>query len=869
MAFAALRAAKGPIKPDQTDFQLEQGIAVLVGKLIGLGLYEQAVKELRILQKRLDVHAPTDSKSDGKTADKFTVPDLLNYHGTVTSASLSVITACQLQVLRWAAATKKPSYVEGMLEYLRESNANSPTNLLERLAHENAKEAPKAARSMAVLSQTLLSMAPSLSTSEDAVALEPRLSVSPEIAFELQALAFRTQLRWWPIAGHQGNVDNEILTPFSRCVIVFVRRQATAGAPTYDTILAAYNYLEKIIGSQDRHPSVESKSPTALIYNLLGSSAQTARRYEEAYAWYQKMQSLDWDEHSSVACCSLSARTLAVALKRPSLDAGIDEMVTKVTKSLEGSLSGTATELNDLFESLSVCRRSVVGTLMSNWSPETCDTTISDTLKTLLKTFVAKYIRFVRRWLGSPPKKDTPAKQMLQFDQRRQLLAPLMGQILDATLAVAKADLDVAMSETWSGVDETLQECLVLIDAVRDPAARSDQLAPYTVKLSNLYFAKFVQLRKEKEKSKEINKILLHSLNRSIDAVKDRSPAEKEKAQLSTKLELLADLCKRGGRSEDAINNLRSICTHMIEAGVLGSVANSLASHSPLIAWTLDEKAASLSRTLRSIAKLDKSWNDWTFFLPELDRAAVVEHLLHITRKGMASGEPLKLHDPAMAALLRLYAIDRFPIRRLRTLLFLYSQTLDSMEEVENITAHVEQSLECIRHGDLGEDASLTQFSEHLQAYYGTLSSMADLSSFPSQGCRAGLATWKTVLHRCHSREELLTAIDDPESLLEHLKSLSELCNLRGEAQLQLTISEMCISLSKAWEGSGADKLVAHQTLLATQYIGIGLYAQAAATLKETEEIVAQNSEVSPRVLAEFHLSQAEYLAGVGRSDEA
>ena len=74
MAFAALRAAKGPIKPDQTDFQLEQGIAVLVGKLIGLGLYEQAVKELRILQKRLDVHAPTDLKSDGKTADKFTVP---------------------------------------------------------------------------------------------------------------------------------------------------------------------------------------------------------------------------------------------------------------------------------------------------------------------------------------------------------------------------------------------------------------------------------------------------------------------------------------------------------------------------------------------------------------------------------------------------------------------------------------------------------------------------------------------------------------------------------------------------------------------------------------------------------------------------
>jgi separase len=202
-------------------------------------------------------------------------------------------------------------------------------------------------------------------------------------------------------------------------------------------------------------------------------------------------------------------------------------------------------------------------------------------------------------------------------------------------------------------------------------------------------------------------------------------------------------------------------------------------------------------------------------------------------------------------------------------LLFLYSQTLDNVEEVENITSQIEQCLDHIRQGDLGDDVKLTQFSEHFQAYYGTLSTVADLSSFPSQGCRAGLATWKSLLNRCQSRDELLNVVDDPESLLEHLKSFSELCNLKGEAQLQLSISELSISLSKLWEGSGADRLVAHQSLLATQYIGIGLYAQAATTLKETEDIVAQNPEVSARVLAEFHLSQAEYFAGIGRSDEA
>ncbi|KAK0386289.1 hypothetical protein NLU13_6126 [Sarocladium strictum] len=871
VAFATLRAAKGPIKADQTDFQLEQGIVVLAGKLTGLGLHEQAIKELRTLQKRLDIHAPEleADPNPSVTADKSTVADLLNYHGTVSRASLPIVTACQIQLLKWVAATKKPGHIESLLEYLREAHTNSPLNLLQRQAKENEKETAKAARSMAALSQALLAMAPSVSSAEDAVAVEPRLSASPEVAFELQTLAFRTQLRWWTLAGHKGNVDDELLTPFSRCMRAFVRRHKGDQVSTYESIASAYQEIVTIITSQGRNPGTCSKGPTAAICNILGTTAQTARRYDDAYNWFQKLQIFNAGDVSSVASCSLSARILSVALKRPMLDPSIEQCMTNMIDSLDGALSGTASELNDLFESISLCRRSVVGLLMSNWTSKSSDLPISDSLKGLLKTFVTKYPRFIRRWLGSPPRKDASAKHLLQFDQRRQILAPLMGQILDATLAVVKVDLDAATAKTWLDVDEVLQECLCIIDAIHDPAARTDHLALYTVKISNLYFSKFLRLRKEKEKSKESSKMLLQSLNRSIDAVKDRSPSEKEKGQLSTKLELLADLCKRGGRSEDAIGNLRSICTNMVEAGILSRVAALLGSQPPALAWTSDENAATLSRTLRSIAKLDKSWNDWTFFLPEMERAAVVEHLLHITRKGPGSGEPLKLHDPAMAALLRLYSLERFPLRRLRTLLFLFSQSLDSSVELENVTSQIEEVLESVRKGQLAEDSHLIQFSEHLQAYHATLSSMADLNAFPSQGLRDALATWRSQLSSCLTRDDLLNLIDDPEGVLEHLKSMSELANLRGEVQMQLTLSELCIALSKLWEGSSADKLVTHQNNLVSQYVGIGLYAQAAITLKETEEIISQHPEISHRLVAEFHLSQAEYLAGIGRSDEA
>lgn len=845
---------------------------MLVGKLTGLGLYDQALKELRILQKRLDIHAPVEPKGDSKTtsaADKSTMSDLLNYHGQLSTASLSVITACQIQLLKWVAATKKPAYIEGLVEYLRETHPNSPIVLLQRLAKDNAKEAAKAARSLAALCQALFAMAPSVASSEDTVATEPRLSATPETAFELQALAFRSQLRWWAIAGHKGNIDDDVLTPFSRCIRAFTRRHQSDAKSTYATISTAYNDIETIMKSQDRLPSKLPKSPTAAIYNILGSTAQTARHYDEAYTWFLQLQDMDTEHAPSVVSCSLSARILAVALKRSMLDASLEQLVANVTESLDGSLSGTVSELNELFDSLMLCRRSVVSLLMSNWTSTSHDSAISDTLKDFLKAFVAKFPRFLRRWLGTPPRKDAAAKQVLQFDQRRQMLAPLIGQTLDATLAVSKADLDLATTQTWSRVDEVLQDSLSIIDALHDPIAKTDQLASYTVKLSNVYFSKFLQLRKDKTKSKESNKLLLLSLNRSIDAIKERSPAEKEKAQLSMKLELLADICKRGGRSEDAITNLRSICTNMVEEGILGRVASLLAYQPPALAWTSDEKAATLSRTLRSIAKLDKSWNDWTFFLPELDRAAVVEHLLHITWKGVTPGEPLKLHDPAMAALLRLYSLDRFPLRRFRTLLFLYSQALDDAEELDRIASQVDEALEKVQQGYLADDSQLSQFAGHLQAYYDTLSSMADLASFPSQGLRGALSTWKSLVQGCQSRDDLLKVIDDPESLLEHLKSMTELANLRGETQMQLTLSDLSIGVSKLWEGSSVDRLVAHQNRLVSQYVGIGLYLQAATTLKETDELITQNTEVSPRVRAEFHLSQAEYLAGIGRSDEA
>ncbi|PNY27054.1 Separin [Tolypocladium capitatum] len=882
VAFTFLRSVKGPVQDGQADFQLENGMSALAGKLLALGMHDQALKELSILKRRLDGPPPTAATKNTKATPADTNPvaagiaDLLAFHGSISKQSLPTITTCQTQVLKLVSATKKPAHIEALLPALRETNPSSPINLLSRLAEGSDKEAPKAARQLASVSQLLLSIVPSVSGSEDAVAMEPRLSPIPTVAFALQALAFQTQLKWWKLAGHQGNVDDEILSPFTRCIRALVRRQKPDDGSAYRAIATAFEGIMQIIRSQKHQPATSSKSPLAAIYQILGSTAHAARQYDEAYRWLQSLKSyLCPQTDSSVHICSVSARILAAALKASEMGADIEQLVREVTDGLDGSLSGTMTDLNELLESLSAARRSVVGLLMNTLDPNSTSTPVSEEISSLLKTFILRYPRFVRRWMGTRPAKDASAKQVLQFDQRRQMVMQSINQILDAALTVVKCGIQ-ARSMEWQLVDDVLQHCASLLGRVSDPVlstAKTEQLGVYHVKISSLYFSEFLELRKMPCRSKEANKQLLQALSRSIDAVKERTAAEKDKAQLSTKLEIFADLCKGAGRIDDAVRTLRSICTHMAEDGVLSDVAAALATKAPSLAWAATEKASSLSRTLRSIAKLDRSWNDWTFFLPEAERAAVLEHLMHLSSSNSTSFQPLRLHDPSLTALLRMYTLEKYPIRRLRVLLHLFYQNIGDEDQAYELASHLDQAMQQLQKKDKAEDASLSHYIPHLRAYHAFMSALADGdTSLPISVVEGSVSSWKTMTEACRTKEDLYAVIDDPESLLDHLQSLNHLADLRGESQLQLSISELSIALAKAiadCAGSIRDSLVLNHSHLAAQHVNTGRYTEAQKALEETRALIEQNEGISRGVVADFCLSQAEYYAGIGSFDEA
>ncbi|KAM6482959.1 peptidase family C50-domain-containing protein [Trichoderma sp. SZMC 28011] len=881
IAFSALRAIKGPTKPNEADFQLETGMSALTGKLLALGMHDQALKELRVLKRRLDSIITGTQSSSAKSGSEITtttsaIADLLNFNGSITKNSLATITGYQMQVLKLIAATKKPSHIEVIMPYLADSYTSSPFILLSVLAEEGAKEAAKAARQMASLSQVLLSLAPSISSQEDAVATEPRLSPSPDVAFELQSLAFRIQLKWWKLAGHKGNIDNDLVSPFSRCLRAYTRRQKLDKGSVYQTASESYDTIMQLIHAQKYRPATSFDSPLASIHQILGSAAQAERRYTEAHRWFQELKSsLTPGQDSSVLRCSISARLLAVALKKADMDHTIEPLLCEVIEGLDGSLSGTIAELNELLESLSLARRSVVGLLMTCLGPNAAGSTVPSDLVDHLKTFVLKYPRFVRRWTGLPPNKDASSKQVLQFDQRRQLVAQSIGQTLDATLMVIKCDIQSNTNE-WQATDDVLQHCVSLLDCMNASTlstTKIDNLGTYAVKISSLYFSIFSQLRKKSSRSKEENKHFLRALHRSIDVVKDCTEAEKERAQLSTKIEMFADLCKTSGRTEDAVETLRYICSSMAENGVLADVAAVLDTQSPILAWSMNDKVSLMSRTLRSMSKIDSSWNEWTFPLPEAERAAVLEHMMRVgLTSSSASSQPLGLYDAGVAALLRIYTLEKYPVRRLRALLHLCYQNLGEEEQLAKILSLAEETWEHMQTEGNGEDTSLAHFIPHMQAYCTSIGALIHVDRSMSTLINEAIDSWKSMIGTCQTQDELFTIIDDPQGLLDHLHSLHQLAGLRGETRLQLAISELNITLSRVFVGSteaSGDGLVLSHSQLAAQYVNIGLFPQALKTIEQTQELLSRYDGLSRQVLAEFYLSQAEYHTGIGDMDTA
>ncbi|SPO02777.1 related to cell division-associated protein [Cephalotrichum gorgonifer] len=877
VAFMCLRSLKGP-DPAGKSLELEMGMSAFVGKLLALNLHEQALKELRVLKLRLEDRAAssaskksTKSASNDATTTARTLSELLDFkEDSISPITRPLVISAQLYALRIMAHSRKPGQIEGAIPFLRESNKSSLLQLLLQSVRDNPKDAAKTSRQIESFASILLSLTPGCSGKDDAEAMEQRLHPSPAAAFELQSVALRARLEYWKITGRPGDIDRDILLPFSRCLAAFGRRLKPVSPSAHDLCEESFLRIQRMMDEQGLVPSQTSKSPVGAIYQCLGSSALSLKRSEVAKTWVERIHGMLSPEVDSTARqISVTAQLLAVCLKCKLDERRVVPLLTEVIEGIQGMFRGETSELDDLLVDLSLARRSAVGVLMNASGSNSSPANLSSQLTDLLETFITQYPRFTIRWLGKPPNRDGNPKDFVRFESRRQAVQGTLNQLLDGALVVSKSQLTSSKVE-WSKVDAVLQDCLELLERMGDikGPANGTNGNTYYVKISNLYYMKYALWRQDSTNHDASSP--LRALRRSIDAIRDRTPREREVGQYVTKLERFADACAKSKRTDHAREALQSICTTMVEEGVLSKVAALLYDQPPAVAWSSSDGSEALSRTLCSIAKLDKSWTSWTCFLSEIERAAVLEHLVQtITSADPGkSREPLKLSDPLVDSLLRIYTLEKFPVRRLRTLLHLYSMNMTQPDQAPPIRSQIETAIQTVSSKDIGEDGALGRYIPHLTAYFTSLDAMLDWTQ-NSPELRSAISIWHNFTKSSTTRDDIFGHIDNPAILSTHVKAIADLASMKGESTLLVSALELLADLSKKMKEPVLDEVLANCNLLASHYANLGYTDKAEAVLAATKETIAQADGLSGEAVAEFHLSVAEHCIATGNFDKA
>src|SRR5690606_27849661 len=132
--------------------------------------------------------------------------------------------------------------------------------------------------------------------------------------------------------------------------------------------------------------------------------------------------------------------------------------------------------------------------------------------------------------------------------------------------------------------------------------------------------------------------------------------------------------------------------------------------------------------------------------------------------------------------LLRIYTLERFPVRRLRTLIHVFAMNMTNPDQAHSIQSQIEVALEEVSSGELGEDEGLGRYVPHLRAYFTSILAMPDWSLH--NDLQSSLSLWGTIAEKSTTRNDIFNRIDSPAVLSTHLKAIADLASMRGDSSL-------------------------------------------------------------------------------------
>lgn len=892
VAFSYLRtpeAAKTAGK-DTPALQLENGHLALIGKLVAHGLDNLAIKELRILRKRLDsflgkggvdrgdrtMSAKPGAKKTAAPAEKESIALLLDF-GDIdrNSPALSLVVTHQTYTLRVVSRIRRPRLVEEAWGCLKLSNPSSPANLMWHVAKESNAD-PKMLRQLESLAQTVLALCPSISSSDDISADQAHLQPPPDLVFSLQHLAFKIRQRWWTLAKHQGNEEKELLEPFSRCLVAFARRSDLSPLKKYKVADLLFSDL---LGSPDSLAAQQRKDSRSVsaASKTLSSLAQSANLAEEALRWISLSGSPTNSKESAAGTAIRLVRAGALSLDvflKDTRKEDPDETVTNALEALSGSLGGSSSELDSLFMQVNALRRTAAKAIsMCGQIPAS-----AAQLQNLALRIISTTVHFSARYLGPCPEIDADSQAQVRHTQRARVMHKYLKSIIDSACMCSKLPIESDLEGHWATMDGLLQDCLAILQHFQgrseDNLTFPDDLQQPYVKLSNAYWAAHAQLKA----SNGVITPSIQAMQRSVEVIQPRPQVEQESGLLTMKLERLSEALDSTGRVRSSREVLVQCIRTLIESGMLQD-AIELSKENPVHhIFESNESTVTLGRALKTfhrsfLKSSTKDSSELAFFddaeLPLAGRGVILEWQLSLYLKALSRNRSwdssLTTSVQAISQRLQdIYEPGQFPIRRRRVQIML----LQLSQEHPDILP--EQAI--LSGTDIGsdfneqnnQDHGLRRYQSHMDALWKLKNSIKEYipSVAAFQECHS---IWNTLLDSTTTWKDLSRRVDSIELWLADLQTAIDYLAAKGEEYTCIPMQHLLVRVLELEKNVDPSRLVTNLSTLGLQFLRLGYTGKAGLAFAKAETCIS-NENTSTEAKLQWHLGYAEYLLQIGNA---
>ncbi|KAF3045482.1 hypothetical protein E8E12_007243 [Didymella heteroderae] len=886
-AYLGTAEAKKVVGKDGAELQVENGVLALIGKLVALGLDNQAVKEIRLLKRRLEVFlghaevksAGTAAKKTGTkqdvAAEKEGLAALLHFgHIESTSPALPIVANLQTYTLRVIARLKKAPTIEASWEHLQLSNESSPANLLQRLA-STSTGAAKAARQLESLAQIVLALCPSISALDDGALSKP----SPETVLRLQHFAFTIRKKWWDLAKHKSNEERELIEPFTKCLVAYARRSKLS--PTEKYSLSKSLSIE-LLGQQSLTTGASGSSGS--ILKTLCSLAQAAGLSDEALLWLGTPEANASSTSSAAkqACRLLRIATVSLEATNKGEDKpGLEEAISIALKALQGSLGGSSTDLDSLFMEANALRRAATRSLAAGLSARSLS---SEDLSIQARaiSMIAASVHFSARFIGRRSMAESESDPQRRHEDRINMAWKCTKSIVESVLTCCKRS--TSSPELWAELDSILQDCSYIlrrlgeefqIGVLTDPQA-GDVVSSCLVKLSNSYWNTYLQLRKAAAIDPDL---LLVAMRRSIDLVSEGSETQQEAGHLAMKLERLGETLDSLQKPDESRKAFGQCIGYYVYLS-LETLAESVAQHSLQTLFEGDGKYIAIGRLLKALHRSyllhgvkrssELAYHDDTYLQPDV-RGAILEWQLILYSKTLSRNRQWDSNlnrsiKTLTDKLLDIYTLERYPVRRLRSMNLFLQLSQDHPHIVSHSLLPSDTSPDNLATVDFSEDEGLSKLKEHLSALCNFKLAMQQASP-PTETLRRCFATWEFLAKSAPSWSALTERIGDIDSWIYDVRAGVDYLNAKGEEYLALPVLHLLVTIFELQNDHDASELVCSLSALSLQFLRLGYTGKAGLSFVKAELLVTRQT-TSTEAKLKWYTAYAEYLFRIGNIDK-